>query len=118
MRALLRRAAIPDRTTKPSLISIDPETRSARVSDLHLGITSIQFGLLHELVRHRNRVVQHRDLVTTIWNQDSRAARNNLKAQIARLRARIRAAGSTEEIVSVRGTGYRLEPRHNPNPAG
>ncbi len=113
IRAVLRR-----RTTLPAdavggerrwgRLALDPSRFRASVDGDVLSLTRIEFALLAALVDARGRVVSHARLLATGWPGEPDPDPQWLKPHLARLRAKLEAAGGPLQS-SVRGVGYRLD---------
>jgi DNA-binding winged helix-turn-helix (wHTH) protein len=82
------------------------DARVARRGGTTLALTRIEFDLLVELLRHRNRVLTKDALVDSVWSSDTISS-NAIEARISRLRAKLEAHGP-RLIHTVRGVGYVL----------
>jgi DNA-binding response OmpR family regulator len=88
-------------------LAIDGARHEARCDRRVLDLTPIEFRLLEMLARAGGDLVPHARLLRAGWPADADPDPLWLKPHLARLRAKVRAAGGPE-IVSVRGVGYRL----------
>ena len=112
------RAVIRRRTTLPAdavggerrwgRLALDPSRFRASVDGDVLSLTRIEFALLAALVDARGRVVSHARLLATGWPGEPDPDPQWLKPHLARLRAKLEAAGGPLQS-SVRGVGYRLD---------
>ena len=82
-----------------------------------LALTPTEFRLLEALVRADGDIVPHLQLARAGWPAESDPDLLWLKPHLARLRAKVEAAGGPH-VVAVRGVGYRLvvERRRRPDP--
>jgi two-component system KDP operon response regulator KdpE len=90
-------------------LSLDPGRHDARVGDTPLALTPTEFRLLEALVRAGGDIVPHLQLARAGWPAESDPDLLWLKPHLARLRAKVDAAGGPG-IAAVRGVGYRIEP--------
>jgi len=88
-------------------LAMDAGPHEARVGDRVLGLTPIEYRLLELLVRANGDVVPHLQLARAGWPAEADPDLLWLKPHIARLRAKLDAAGGPR-LVPVRGVGYRL----------
>lgn len=112
------RAVIRRRTSLPAdavggerrlgRLALDPSRFRATVDGEVLSLTRIEFALLAALVDARGRVVSHARLLATGWPGEPDPDPQWLKPHLARLRAKLGAAGGPLQS-SVRGVGYRLD---------
>ena len=117
IKAVLRRAA---QTTKEhpetSLqgkagLVLDMDSRHASVQGFPLGLTRLEFDLLHQLLSNNGRVLTRERLLEQAWGYDYVGDTRAVDSAIKRLRAKLRAISSdADNIESVRGVGYRLNP--------
>ncbi|MBB4892758.1 hypothetical protein FHS39_001769 [Streptomyces olivoverticillatus] len=96
-------------TQGDSLISIDPQQRSARVAGRLLDLTYLEFELLAHLVAHPHRVHTRDQLVTTVWGYGHVGDGRTVDVHVARLRRKM-GAEYRSSIVTVRRVGYKYAP--------
>jgi DNA-binding response OmpR family regulator len=114
VRNVLRRAAPPTDAEADSIrvgaLVIDAARHEARLGNVELELTALEFELLHTLGRHAGRVLSREQLLDQVWGYDYHGDLRVVDAAIKRLRAKLRqAAPSTDLVVTVRGVGYKLE---------
>ncbi len=111
VRALLRRsapAARPaDATRSVGRLVVDPRAHAASVGQVPLDLTPTEFRLLAALAGRAGEVVDRRSLLRAGWPEERDPDPEWLKAHLARLRAKLEAAGAPA-LSNVRGVGYRL----------
>jgi two-component system KDP operon response regulator KdpE len=112
MRAVLRRGdggAMPaaEAPLHVGALALDVGLYRATVDDREVGLTKTEFLLLGALVHARGRVVPHARLLSAGWPGEHDPDPQWLKPHVARLRAKLAAAGGPVPA-SVRGVGYRL----------
>jgi DNA-binding response OmpR family regulator len=90
------------------------DARIARRSGIDLDLTRIEFDLLVEFLRHRNRVLTRDALLGSVWHHEP-VTPNAIEARVSRLRAKLERIGP-RMIHTVRGIGYVLHA--TPAPAG
>jgi two-component system KDP operon response regulator KdpE len=88
-------------------LALDPSRHEARVGSTELTLTPTEFRLLEALVRAGGSLVAHLQLARAGWPAEADPDLLWLKPHLARLRAKVQAAGGPE-IVAVRGVGYRI----------
>jgi two-component system KDP operon response regulator KdpE len=88
-------------------LSLDPGRHDARVGDTPLDLTPTEFRLLEALVRAGGDIVPHLQLARAGWPAEADPDLLWLKPHLARLRAKVAAAGGPG-ILAVRGVGYRI----------
>lgn len=89
-------------------LSLDPGRHDARVGEAPLQLTPTEFRLLEALIRANGDIVPHLQLARAGWPAEADPDLLWLKPHLARLRAKVDAAGGPA-IVAVRGVGYRIE---------
>jgi DNA-binding response OmpR family regulator len=90
-------------------LTLDLGRHEARVGEVRLDLTPIEFRIAEALVRAAGDLVPHLRLVRAGWPAEADPDLLWLKPHVARLRRKLQAAGGPE-IVALRGVGYRLEP--------
>jgi len=102
-----RRAAEAVDEPEPGSVRIDRRRHEAWAGDRLLRLTPIEFALLEELVAARGDLVPHAELLAAGWPGEPDPDPLWVKPHLARLRAKLRAAGAAEPT-PVRAIGYRL----------
>ena len=118
LRALLRRAAGPDRALDGTLvigrIRIDTSHHEVQVGEVPVHLTPREFELLRVLAASRGRVVTHHRLLEAVWGRGYADEGHYLHVYVSQLRRKLDAADPAGDagavIVSEPGVGYRLEP--------
>lgn len=87
---------------------LEPGRHEAHVGDETLALTPTEYRLLEALVRAGGDLVAHLQLARAGWPAEPDPDLLWLKPHLARLRAKVEAAGGPH-IVAVRGVGYRIE---------
>ena len=113
LRALLRRTQHEVEAASAPLtvgdITLDPATRTASVRGAAVPLTSTEYRLLEELMRHAGRSLPHRYLLRQVWGPEYTAEAHYLKVFVGRLRRKL---GDDPEhpryIQTEWGTGYRF----------
>ncbi len=87
-------------------LSLDPESRSARLADREIELTGNEFDLLHLLLRHPGRAFSRQYLLDAVWGQEVIITDRSVDNVILKLRKKLGEAG--RDIETVWGHGYRL----------
>ena len=117
IRAVMRRRrAEPAASAVPGSVRIDRRRHEAWAGDRLLQLTPIEFALLDQLVAARGDLVPHAELLAAGWPGEPDPDPLWVKPHLARLRAKLRAAGAAEPT-PVRAVGYRLSEPAPPVPA-
>jgi DNA-binding response OmpR family regulator len=111
LRAILRRtrSSLSEALLSESALRLDIEGRRAFVGDVELQLTNKEFGVLAVLEAHRDKVVPRGRLMSEVWDDNWYGSTKTLDVTIGRLRNKLETAGLTDQIVAVRGVGFRLE---------
>ncbi len=122
VKALLRRAGRGSFQTAATSfaagdLAVDFDSQRAHLRGESLGLTAAEYRLLYHLVRNAGRVVPHRLLIERVWGSEWGASTSNLKALVARLRAKIEPDTDSPRLIeNERGLGYRfVRPATNPH---
>ncbi len=112
IKAILRRSS-PDEKVEKSLVlgslTIDPSRHRVAVLDEEILLTSTEFKLLSTLAERPGRVQSRERLLQDVWGYSSDADTRTVDTHITRLRSKLGEAG--DMIITVRGFGYKMEPR-------
>jgi two-component system, OmpR family, alkaline phosphatase synthesis response regulator PhoP len=109
VRAVLRRAQPPqnaDPLVEVGDVAIDPARREVRVGGKLVTLRNKEFDLLLELARQPGRVHTRESLLTHVWDYAYTGQSRTVDVHVTWLRDKL--SGSTLEIQSVRGLGYKL----------
>ncbi len=117
LRALLRRAhGTPPPSGSTFVLgdfSLDSTTQEVRIKDVSVQLTSIEYRLLEELVRHAGTVLSHHYLLEHVWGPEYARDTHYLKVVVQRLRRKLGdAVEHPSYIQTVWGTGYRFVKPH------
>jgi len=112
LRAILRRSAVPESSTGNEILDVDgvrlsPASRAAMLDGTELSLTSVEFGLLHELLKEAGKVVKKEDLSETVLERKLSPYDRSLDMHISNLRKKLgpRSDGG-ERIKTIRSVGY------------
>jgi DNA-binding response OmpR family regulator len=123
LRALLRRgragapadaepadSVVLDREDPPLVLDMSAGTVRRGEQSLHLTVT--EYRLLCELASPAGRVRSRQSLLDAVWDKGFFGDERIVDVHIRRLRTKVeRDAGDPRVVVTVRGLGYRLDPR-------
>jgi DNA-binding response OmpR family regulator len=109
VRVLLRRhqADQPQRLSFADL-TLDVGAHSAQRGMRAIGLTSLEFKLLHEFLLHPNQVLPKELLLERVWGYDFGGNANVVEVYVKQLRQKLCAAGEPPLIHTIRGAGYIL----------
>lgn len=111
VRALLRRAATPERA--PSLrvgdVVLDPVARTARRGERSLALTRREFELLECFMRHPGQALGRNAIARYVWHEIVEGGDSNIvDVYVAYLRRKLDADGDVPMLQTLRGVGYML----------
>ena len=109
VKALERRATPPAAVdaSGPALV-LDP-ARHGISGPQPVALTPTEFRLIGELAAKRGAVVRRASLINAAWPDGAVVHENTLDAYVSRIRAKLRQAGRAEQVINVRGVGYKLQ---------
>lgn len=88
-------------------LRLDPETRVViAAGEVVRGLTAREFAVLYELARALPGHLSREELLARVWGKQTLT--NTLEVHVQRLRRKLGPQGGAH-LVTVRGTGYRLE---------
>ncbi len=91
--------------------SIDFASHEVRIGEKAVALTSTEYRLLEELVRHAGTAMPHRYLLTQVWGSECTGDVHYLKVFVRRLRQKLGGDdGQNHYIQTEWGTGYRFVP--------
>jgi two-component system response regulator CpxR len=112
LRAILRRSALPETASGNEAIEVDgiklsPASRGATLEGTELNLTSVEFGLLHELLKDAGKIVKKEDLSESVLERKLSPYDRSLDMHISNLRKKIGTRpDGTERIKTIRSVGY------------
>lgn len=109
VKALLRRATgIPQTQLKCGPITVDVTSQVVTVEGNIIELTSFEYRLLEELVRHHGEVLSKHTLSDYLYPHDEDRDSNVLEVMVGRLRRKLDPTGTLNPIETMRGRGYRF----------
>jgi DNA-binding response OmpR family regulator len=111
IRALARRN-LPDRGSilHAGNISIDTLGHVITVAGKRISVTTKEHAILELFVHNRGRLLTPVQVHDHTWSYDYSPRSNLVQVYVARLRRKLETAGADYGIVTMRRSGYRLEP--------
>lgn len=109
VRALVRREQFRDRGEAlqgPEGLVMYPRAYEAHLGAERLALTPKEFAVLQVLLERRGEVVVPDQLSMSIWGYETFGSKNFVEAHVSRLRRKLRRAGATAVVKTVRGVGY------------
>lgn len=112
--ALLRRVpthAREEGAYDDGLLRMDPVARTAAWRGTPLGLSGLQFRLLHVLARAQGTVLTTGQLLERVWDDPTGRGGERVKFAVLRLRKALHSADpEADPVEAVRGLGYRYRP--------
>jgi two-component system OmpR family response regulator len=108
LQALLRRAG-GDAPVSSAGLLFDPTERTVTQDQAHVTLTPTEFRLLAALAARQGRACARPELTRAAWPYGAIVHDNTLDVYIARLRRKLASLPRPPRVVTVHGTGYRLE---------
>ena len=114
IRCVLRRPAVMQLSEKLSFGDIQYEPHTLTLSrEGNTTVLSKRLGDLLELfLRNPGQVLPRETILLRVWGMDTEVEDGNLDNYTYFLRRSLRKVGSTVQLATVRGVGYRLEVKH------
>jgi len=110
VKAILRRSTRPThKGTKPLHMGdlvIDPARREVSVNGALIELRAQEFDLLHVFVEHKGLVLSREQLLELAWGYDYYGQTRTVDVHVGQLRRKL--AGSTVQIETITGVGYKL----------
>ena len=107
VRAVFRRAPPAAETMRVGAIVIDGQRRAVSVDGAEVALTPTEFRLLEALARAAGRTMTREQLIRSAFGDDYDGLDRTVDVHVMNLRRKLGSAG--EAIVTVFGTGYRME---------
>lgn len=109
VRAVLRRAG-RSAAVEANGLRLDPVAHVLEAADgVRVPLTPTEFRLMACLMSTPGAAVRRHVLLRAAWPEGAMVSDNTLDQYLARLRRKLRDAGSTRGIHTLRGVGYRFE---------
>ena len=90
-------------------LSVDFASNEVTVNGKSVKLSATESKLLHHLIRNEERRLSHENLLTKVWDETYRDARDLLRVHIQHLRQKLGdSAESPSIIVTEHGMGYKF----------
>lgn len=112
LRAILRRSisdetATPEEDIEVDGVALSPASRTATRAGEDLNLTSVEFGLLHELLRHAGTIRKKEDLSERVLERKLSPYDRSLDMHISNLRKKLGVRKDGGELIkTIRSVGY------------
>jgi DNA-binding response OmpR family regulator len=115
VRALLRRRALDTRQTIAKLrvgeLELDLAKHEARIGGEHIPLTAFELKLLALLATEPERVFSRTEIMRHLWDSSYVGEERACDLHVSNIRRKIeRDPARPERLVTVRGSGYKLQP--------
>ncbi len=115
VKALLRRsAANADQVLRVADLEIDPTRRVVRRAGKRIELTTKEFALLEYLASNAGRVLSRSMIVDHVWDESFENLTNIVDVYVRFLRQKVDESFGRKLIHTVRGIGYSLADKTNP----
>jgi two-component system, OmpR family, alkaline phosphatase synthesis response regulator PhoP len=110
VKAVLRRGnPQSEAILKLGVLNVDTEKRLAKRGETTLDLTTLEFDLLHTLIKYPERVFSRDELLQKIWGTDFMGVDRVVDVHISHLRQKLEPNPETPQwLLTVRGVGYKL----------
>ena len=88
-------------------ITINPNRHEVHVGEREIGLTPIEFKIIHFLASHPGRVYSRQRIIDEAQGEDVIITERTVDVHIVSLRRKL--AGRAEVIETVRGVGYKYK---------
>jgi two-component system, OmpR family, response regulator len=112
IRSLLRRTTPPrPAVLRAGDLSLDPATRAVHRGATPIALTAGEVSVLEYLLRADGRAVSKAELLEHCWDSASEADPSVVEVRVHHLRRKVDAPFGARSVETVRGSGYRIDPR-------
>jgi DNA-binding response OmpR family regulator len=109
LRALLRRQQVEQPAVlRYADLELDPAGHRVWRGTREIAVTSLEFKLIEEFMRHPEQVLPKEVLLDRVWGFDFGGNANVAEVYVKQLRQKLEAAGEPRLIHTIRGAGYVL----------
>ena len=116
VKAILRRmdriggAAEPEAAIELDGMTLDPARRRVHVDGEEIGLTPLEFEILHVLAREPGVVLSRDQLMDRVWGYRDYAGGRVVDSHVARIRRKLREDGNEPRFIrTVHGVGYAFK---------
>lgn len=89
-------------------VTVDDDAHEVYAGDALVSLTSTEFNLLLELVRHAGRVLTREQLIDRVWGVDFYGNDRVVDVYVGQVRRKLEQATGRTLIQTVRGVGYKF----------
>ena len=116
VKSLLRRSSYQTKEVQSDEIKIGPliirkdQHEVETIDNQFIHMTALEFGILHLLASHPNRVFSADEIFERVWQQETDIPSKTVMVHVSHLRDKIeKATGGEKVIETVWGVGYKIE---------
>ncbi|EXJ22741.1 Phosphate regulon transcriptional regulatory protein PhoB (SphR) [Alkalibacterium sp. AK22] len=116
VKSLMRRSGYKSGTVDANELTIGPliirkeQHQVETLEGVDIQLTALEFGILHLLATHPNRVFSADEIFEKVWRQESLVPAKTVMVHVSHLRDKIEKATGGENVVkTVWGVGYKIE---------
>jgi len=92
-------------------IVLDLRAHTARRGSQALDLSNTEWNLLECLVRHPDQALTRQQILDYVWSYQNEVQPSMVEVYVSYLRKKLDQPGKPDPIQTVRGVGYRLEPK-------
>lgn len=116
VKSLMRRSGYKSGSSDANELRIGPlvirkeQHQVETLEGIEIQLTALEFGILHLLATHPNRVFSADEIFEKVWKQESLVPAKTVMVHVSHLRDKIEKATGGENVVkTVWGVGYKIE---------
>jgi two-component system OmpR family response regulator len=110
--AILKRVRMPADSPAPVLrrgsLTLDPEAHLAVLGDVELGLTALEFAILHALLVRPRMVFSRDQILEATRNGAMHVADRTIDSHVRNIRAKFLAGGCPNVIETIHGVGFKI----------
>lgn len=90
-------------------ISINLDTKEVEFENKTIGLTGMEFSLIHYLIQNKHRAVSRKELLDKVWGFENEVETRATDDMIKRIRKKLSFAGSSLKIETIWGYGFKIQ---------
>ncbi|HEY9062552.1 MAG TPA: response regulator transcription factor [Pseudobacteroides sp.] len=90
-------------------VEINSDLKQAEVRGKNIGLTGMEFALLHYLAQNKNKAVSRGELLDKVWGFESEVETRATDDMVKRIRKKLADSRSSLKIETVWGFGFKVE---------
>lgn len=94
-------------------LELDSESKTVKIGDNQISLTSKEFQLLEYLLRNKNKIVSRREIALHVWEHDFETNTNVIDVYINYLRNKIRKFSDDKLIHTLINMGYSVKDKEH-----